>query len=78
MLCYRCKTQHMLGENCPVATPTTEDSSMPLNEQNNTPGENVVPVQPESSVEAQPSGESHQTRHLLLLGMRGLGRGILL
>ena len=22
VLCYRCKTRHMLGENCPVATPT--------------------------------------------------------
>ena len=30
VLCYRCKTRHMLGENCPVATPTTEDSSMSL------------------------------------------------
>ena len=68
----------MLGENGPVAAPTTEDSSMHLNEPSNTPGENAVPVQPESSVEAQPSAESHQTRHLLLLGMRGLGRGILL
>ena len=28
VLCYRCKTRHMLGENCPVVTPTTEDSSM--------------------------------------------------
>ena len=61
VLCYRCKTRHMLGENCPVATPTTEDSSLPLAEQSDTPGENVAPVQPESSVETQPSTESQQT-----------------
>ena len=41
---YRCKTRHMLGENCPVATPTTEDSGMPLNEQSDTPGENLAPL----------------------------------
>ena len=52
---------HMLGENCPVATPTTEDAGMPSNEQSDTPGENVAPVQPESSVETQPSVESQQT-----------------
>ena len=61
VLCYRCKTRHMLGENCPVATPTAEDSVMPSNEQSDTPGENVAPVQPESSVETQPSVESQQT-----------------
>ena len=33
VLCYRCKTRHMLGENCPVVTPTTEDSGMSLAEQ---------------------------------------------
>ena len=33
MLCYRCKTRHMLGENCPVATPTAEDSDMSFAEQ---------------------------------------------
>ena len=42
--CYRCKTRLMLGENCPVATPTTEDSDMSLNEQSDTPGENLAPV----------------------------------
>ena len=51
----------MFGENCPVATPTTEDSSMSLNEQSDTPGENVAPVQPEPSAETQPSAESQQT-----------------
>ena len=39
VLRYRCKTRHMLGENCPVATPITEDSSMPLNEQSDTPSQ---------------------------------------
>ena len=51
----------MLGENCPVATPTTEDSGMSLNEQSDTPGENLTPVRPQSSVETQPSAESQQT-----------------
>ena len=35
--CYRCKTRHMLGENCPVATPTPEGSSMSHSEQSETP-----------------------------------------
>ena len=61
VLCYSCKTRDMLGENCPVAIPTTEDSVMPSNEQSDTPGENVAPVQPEYSVETQPSVESQQT-----------------
>ena len=61
VLCYRCKTRHMLGKNCPVAAPTTEDSGMSLNEPSKTPGENVAPVRPESSVETQPSAESQQT-----------------
>ena len=37
VLCYRCKTRHMLGMNCPVATPTPEDSGMSFSEQNGTP-----------------------------------------
>ena len=41
-----------------MATPTTEDSNMSLTEQNDTPGKNVAPVQPESSFETQPSTES--------------------
>ena len=64
VLCYSCKTRHMLDENCPVATPTTEDSGMSLNEQSDTPGENLAPVRPESSVETQPSAESQQTSSL--------------
>ena len=59
VLCYRCKTRHMLGQNCPVATPTTEGSGMSLKEQSDTPGEHLAPVRPESSVET--STESQQT-----------------
>ena len=44
VLCYRCKTRHMLGENCPVATPITEDCGMSLNEKSDTLGENLAPV----------------------------------
>ena len=50
----------MLGKNCPVATPTIEDSSMSSTEQSDTPEENVAPVQLEPSVETQPSTESQQ------------------
>ena len=59
VLCYRCKTRHMLGENCPVVTPTSEDSSMSLTEQS--VAEGSAPVQPESSDETQQSAESQQT-----------------
>ena len=61
VLCYRCKTRHMLGENCPVATPTTEDSSMSLAEQSGATIERAAPVQQESSVKTQLSAESEQT-----------------
>ena len=50
----------MLGENCPVAKPTTEDSSMSLAEQSGII-EGAAPVQPESSVKTQPSAGSQQT-----------------
>ena len=60
----------MLGENCSVATPITEDSSMSLAEQSDTPSENAAPVQPESSVETQPSTESQQTPSPTLEGAR--------
>ena len=36
VLCYRCKTRHMLGENCPAATPTLEGSDKSNSEQNET------------------------------------------
>ena len=61
VLCYRCKTRHMLGENCPVATPTTEDSSMSLAEQSGATIEGAALVHPESSVKTQPSAGSQQT-----------------
>ena len=61
VLCYRCKTRHMFGENCPVVTPTTKDYSMSLAEQSDIAGESTAPVQPESSVMTQPSTESQQT-----------------
>ena len=51
----------MVGENCPVVTPATKDSSMSLAEQSDIPGESTAPVQLESSVMTQPSTESHQT-----------------
>ena len=50
----------MFGQNCPVATPISEDSVMSLIEQSDTPRENLVPVKPESSVEIQPFGDSQQ------------------
>ena len=53
VLCYRCKTRHMLGENCPVVTPIAKDSSMSLAEQSDIPGESTAPVQLESSEETQ-------------------------
>ena len=60
VLCYRCKTRHMLGENCPVATPAQEDSSMSLTEQSGNTVRGTAPVQQEFSVEIQPSAESQQ------------------
>ena len=60
VLCYRCKTRHMLGENCPVVTPTTEDSGMSLAEQSDATVGGTVPAQQESSVDIQPSAESQQ------------------
>ena len=61
VLCYRCKTRHMLGENCPVATPTAEDSGMSFAEQSDATVGGAAPVQQESSVEIQSSAESQQT-----------------
>ena len=48
----------MLGENCPEATPTPEDSGVSFIEQSGTPRENLAPVEPESSVQICPSGKS--------------------
>ena len=55
VLCYRCKTRHMLGENCPVATPTPEDFSMSFIELSETPQDGLALEKPNSSVETQPS-----------------------
>ena len=51
----------MLGENCRVVTPTTNDSSMSLAEQSDIPGESTAPVQPQFFMETQTSTESPQT-----------------
>ena len=56
--CYRCKTRHMLGENCPVATPSMEDSDMSLTEQSDNVDGGAVTAQPEPSVETQLPTES--------------------
>ena len=56
--CYRCKTRHMLGENCPVATPSMEDSDMSLTEQSDNVDGGAVTTQPEPSVETQLPTES--------------------
>ena len=56
--CYRCKTRHMLGENCPVVSPTPEDSSMSYSEQIETPHESSDPAHPEPSDEILSQGET--------------------
>ena len=61
----------MLGENCPVATPTPENSNMSF-EQSDTPRDTPTPEKPESSVEIQPLVESHQDS-LLIVGESSLG-----
>ena len=58
VVCYTCKTRHMLGENCPVVSPTPEDSSMSYSEQSKTVHESPDPAHPEPSVEIPPQGES--------------------
>ena len=60
VLCYRCKTRHMPGENCPIATPAQEDSSMSLPEQSGVTVGGAALVQQESSNEIQSSTESQQ------------------
>ena len=75
LLCYRCKTRHMLGENFPEATPTTEDSGMSFIEQSDTPRENSAPVQLKSSVDTQLSAESLRTFSPTRWGRGGGGGG---
>ena len=48
----------MLGENCPEATPTPEDSGVSFIEQSGTPRQNLAPAEAESSVQICPSGKS--------------------
>ena len=60
VLCYRWKTRHILGENCPVVTPAQEDSSMSLPKQSSATAGGAAPVQQESSLEIQPLAESQQ------------------
>ena len=50
----------MLGENCPEATLTNEDSAMSLNEQSDTLSQNQMPMQPDPSAEILPCTESLQ------------------
>ena len=49
---------HMLGENCPVVSSTSEASDISYTEQNETPRENKTPEKIDPSVENQPSAES--------------------
>ena len=58
VLCCRCKAWHMLGESCPEATPTPEDSGISFIEQSGTPQGNLAYVEPEFFVEICPSGKS--------------------
>ena len=60
VLCYRCKTRHMFGENYPVITPTQKDSSMSITERSATPLRNPSPRQLDHSAEIVPCVESLQ------------------
>ena len=60
VLCYRCKTRHMLGKNCPVITPTQKDSRMSFTERSATPSRNPSPRQLDHSAEILPCVESLQ------------------
>ena len=60
VLCYRSKTRHMLGKNCPVITPTQKDSWMPFTERGATPSRNPSPRQLDHSAEILPCVEPLQ------------------
>ena len=60
VLCYRCKTRHMLDKNCPVITPTQKDSRMSFTERSATPSRNPSPRQLDHSAEILPCVESLQ------------------
>ena len=61
----------MLGKNCPVATPTQEDSGMSFTEQSGTPPPDQNPVQPDPSAEIHPCSESPQKSSALSEKMDG-------
>ena len=71
VLCYRCKTRIMLGENCNVVIPTTEDSGMYFTEQIGTPPPNQNPVQPDRSAEIHPCAVFPQKSSALSKEMDG-------
>ena len=60
VLCYRCKTRHVLGENCPVVSPTPKRSDMSYTEQSETPRDSKTPEKADPSAKNQPSAESQQ------------------
>ena len=60
VLCYRCKTRHMFGDNCPVITLTQKDSSMSFTERSATSSRNPRPRQLDHSAEIVPRVESLQ------------------
>ena len=47
VLCYGCKTRHMLGENFSEATLAPEGSGMSFIEQSGTPRKDLARVEPE-------------------------------
>ena len=51
VLCYRCKTHHMLGKNCSVITPTQKDSRVSFTDRSATPSMNPSPRQLDHSAE---------------------------
>ena len=65
VLCYRCKTRHMVGENVLIATPTPENFTMSLIEQGDTPRENQISVQPESALIRPDGGPWQKTPTLM-------------
>ena len=71
LMCYECRTRHMLDENCPAVTPTTEDLDMSTSEQYTTPQESMSPEQSEPSVKTSPSDDSRQDSSTLVEGTDG-------
>ena len=68
VMCYRCRTRHMLDENCPVATPTSDDLDVSTSEQCATPRESMSPEQSEPFVETSSSEDSLQDSSSLVEG----------